>query len=110
MQAKGLLSTHTCKHWTRRYSCPAALALPPQVAINGELLATMSNINYAAPGGMLDTWMESVARAGVKNAMVIALDPATKANAEAKGFTAHEMHVKVGRAPCAAVSAAAHMP
>jgi hypothetical protein len=67
----------------------------PQVAINGEVLAAMSNINYAAPGGMLDTWMEGVQRAGVKNAMVIALDAQTKANAEAKGLTAHEMHIQV---------------
>jgi arabinosyltransferase len=66
-----------------------------QVAINGEVLAAMSNINYAAPGGMLDTWMENVQRAGVKNAMVIALDAQTKANAEAKGVTAHEMHIQV---------------
>lgn len=55
----------------------------------------MSNINYAMPGGMLDTWMENVQRAGVKNAMVIALDAQTKANAEAKGMTAHEMHIEV---------------
>lgn len=66
------------------------------MAINGEVLAAMSNINYAAPGGMLDTWMENVQRAGVRNAMVIALDAQTKANAEAKGVTAHEMHIEVG--------------
>jgi arabinosyltransferase len=66
-----------------------------QVAIDNEVLAAMSNINYATPGGMLDTWMENVQRAGVKNAMVIALDAQTKANAEAKGITAHEMHIKV---------------
>jgi hypothetical protein len=70
-----------------------------QVAINNEVLAAMSNINYAMPGGMLDTWMEGVQRAGVKNAMVIALDAQTKANAEAKGITAHVMHIKVSTGP-----------
>lgn len=69
-----------------------------QVAVNNEVFAAMSNANYARPGGMLDTWMESVKRAGVKNAMVIALDAETRANAEAKGVPAHEMHIEVR--PC----------
>ncbi len=55
----------------------------------------MSNINYAQPGGMLDTWMEGVKRCGVKNAMVIALDAMTKANAEQFGVPSFEMHVQV---------------
>lgn len=66
-----------------------------QVAINHEVLATMSNINYARPAGMLDTWMEGVKRCGVKNAMVIALDPETKKNAERFGIPAFEMNVTV---------------
>ncbi len=66
-----------------------------QVAVNNEVFAAMSNANYARPGGMLDTWMEGVKRAGVKNAMVIALDAETRANAEAKGVPAHEMHIEV---------------
>lgn len=68
-----------------------------QVAINNEVLAAMSNINYARPGGMLDTWMEGVKRCGVKNAMVIALDAETKKNAESFGIPAFEMHVNVCR-------------
>ncbi len=68
------------------------------MAINDEL-AAMSNINYAQPGGMLDTWMEGVKRCGVKNAMVIALDAATKANAEKFGIPAFEMHVQVHEYP-----------
>ena len=59
------------------------------------MLAAMSNINYAMPGGMLDTWMEGVKRCGIKNAMVIALDAATKVNAEKFGIPAFEMHVQV---------------
>ena len=47
------------------------------------------------PGGMLTTWMENVKRAGVKNAMVVALDAQTKTNAEAQGIVAHEMHLEV---------------
>ena len=66
-----------------------------QVAIDNEVLAAMSNINYAQPGGMLDTWMEGVKRCGVKNAMVIALDAMTKANAERFGIPSFEMHVQV---------------
>ena len=68
---------------------------PAQVAIDGEVLAAMSNINYATPGGMLDTWMEGVKRCAVKNAMVIALDAMTKVNAEKFGVPAFEMHVQV---------------
>ena len=30
------------------------------------MTAAISNANYAQPGGMLDTWAESVLRAGVK--------------------------------------------
>ena len=63
--------------------------------MDGEVLAAMSNINYAQPGGMLDTWMEGVKRCGVKNAMVIALDAMTKANAEKFGVPAFEMHMQV---------------
>lgn len=77
---------------------PELAAVLRKVAINNEVLASMSNINYAMPGGMLDTWMENVQRAGVKNAMVIALDSQTKANAEAKGMTAHEMHIEIPKA------------
>lgn len=66
-----------------------------QVAVNNEVFAAMSNANYASPGGMLDTWMEGVQRAGVKNAIVIALDSVTRQNAESKGIPAHEIHVEV---------------
>ncbi len=75
--------------------CLKTVPPPVQVAINNEVLAAMSNKNYASPGGMLDTWMAGVKRSGVKNAMVIALDPETKANAQANGLTAHEMHIPV---------------
>lgn len=47
------------------------------------------------PGGMLTTWTENVKRAGVKNAMVVALDAQTKTYAEAQGIVAHEMHLEV---------------
>ena len=58
-------------------------------------MAAISNRNYAMPGGMLTTWMENVKRAGVKNAIVVALDAQTKTNAEAQGIVAHEMHLEV---------------
>jgi len=68
---------------------------PLQVSINNEVMVAISNRNYAMPGGMLTTWMENVKRAGVNNAMVVALDAQTKTNAEAQGIVAHEMHLEV---------------
>ena len=68
----------------------------PQVAINNEVMVAISNLNYAMPGGMLTTWIEGIKRAGVKNAMVVALDDHTKRMAEEHGLTAHEMHLEVG--------------
>ena len=79
---------------------PSPDALCQQVAINNEVLAAMSNINYAQPGGMLDTWMESVKRCGIKNAMVIALDAQTTKNAEAFGIPAFEMHMEARHQRC----------
>ena len=68
----------------------------PQVAIKNEVMVAISNLNYAMPGGMLTTWIEGIKRAGVKNAMVVALDDHTKRMAEEHGLTAHEMHLEVG--------------
>ena len=62
-----------------------------QVAKNNEVMLAISNKNYAMPGGMLDTWMESVKRANVTNAMVVALDLETKKHAESMGIPAHFM-------------------
>jgi hypothetical protein len=76
----------------RKVCCP----MYTQVAINNEVFASLSNKNYAKPGGMLDTWMEGVKRSGVKNAMVIALDDETRQNAEARGVPSHQMHIEVG--------------
>ena len=67
-----------------------------QVAINNEVMVAISNMNYAMPGGMLTTWIEGIKRAGVKNAMVVALDAQAKRLAEEHGVTAHEMHLEVG--------------
>lgn len=77
---------------------PSLAAFLRKVAINDEVFAALSNINLAAPGGMLDTWMEGVKRSGVKNAMVIALDSETRQNAEARGIPSHQMHVKIPKA------------
>lgn len=77
---------------------PALAAFLRKVAINNEVFASLSNKNYARPGGMLDTWMEGVKRSGVKNAMVIALDDETRQNAEARGVPSHQMHIEVAKA------------
>ncbi|DBA81187.1 hypothetical protein WJX79_006838 [Trebouxia sp. C0005] len=69
-----------------------------QVSINNEIMVAISNRNYAMPGGMLTTWTENVKRAGVKNAMVVALDAQTKTYAEAQGIVAHEMHLEISAA------------
>lgn len=66
-----------------------------QVAINNEVMIAISDMNYAMPNGMLTTWIENVKLAGVKNAMVVALDARTKARAEAQGLAAFEMHLTV---------------
>ena len=66
-----------------------------QVAVNNEVMVAISNKNYAMPGSMLTTWMEGITRAGVKNAMVVALDDYTKSVAESHGIAAHEMHLEV---------------
>ena len=66
-----------------------------QVAVNNEVMIAISDMNYAMPNGMLTTWIECVKLAGVKNAMVIALDAHTKARAEAQGLAAFEMHLTV---------------
>ena len=73
-----------------------------QVAINNEVMIAISDRNYATPNGMLATWMENVKLAGVKNAMVVALDAQTKARVEAQGLAAHEMHLTVSHSlqPC----------
>jgi len=66
--------------------------------VHGEVMVAISNANYAQPGGMLDTWAECVLRAGVKNALVVALDEPTKAHAETKGLPAFQMTLEVGHA------------
>jgi hypothetical protein len=35
-----------------------------QVAVNNEVLVSVSNKNYAWPGGMLQLWAENVKRTG----------------------------------------------
>lgn len=66
-----------------------------KVAINNEVLVAVSNRNYAWPGGMLELWMKSVKAAGVKNAMVVALDDDTKKNVEAFGFPAYRLDMAI---------------
>jgi hypothetical protein len=66
-----------------------------QTAIKNEVMVAISNRNYAGPGNMLDIWMDNVQRAGVKNAMVIALDPDTRQHVQSKAFPVIEMHEKV---------------
>ncbi|KAL4430612.1 hypothetical protein ABPG77_005852 [Micractinium sp. CCAP 211/92] len=66
-----------------------------KVAINNEVLVSVSNANYAWPGGMLQLWAENARRAGVKNMMVVALDDDTKKNAESYGLPAFRMDVQI---------------
>lgn len=67
----------------------------------------ISNRNYAGPGNMLDIWIDNVKAAGVKNAMVVALDSFTKDHVLSKGFPVIEMHEQVRSAallpPCGRV-------
>lgn len=68
--------------------------LPAQVAVNNEVMVAISNENYARPGGMLDLWMDGVRRSNVSNALVIALDDATKQHVESQGFIAYQMSLQ----------------
>lgn len=75
--------------------CSCLLSAILQVAVDNEVMVAICNLDYAMPGGMLATWVESIKRAGVKNAMVVALDDYTKQYAEEQGVPAHEMHLQV---------------
>ena len=66
-----------------------------QIAKGNELIVAISNKNYANPGGMLDSWIRTVKRAGVTNALVVALDDDTKTHAESQGMTAVKMEMQV---------------
>jgi len=74
---------------------PALAVFLKKVAINNELLVAVSNANYAWPGGMLELWMKSVKQAGVKNAMVVALDEDTKINVEKFGLPAFRLDLAI---------------
>jgi hypothetical protein len=80
---------------TRDKINPELAAFLKKVAINNEVLVAVSNANYAWPGGMLELWMKSVKRAGVKNAMVVALDEDTKTNVEKFGFPAFRLDMAI---------------
>lgn len=66
-----------------------------QTAVNNEVMVAISNRNYAGPGNMLDIWMDNVVRAGVTNALVVALDSSTKEHVATKKFPVIEMHEQV---------------
>lgn len=76
---------------------PELAAFLQEVAVNDEVMVAVSNENYAHPGGMLDVWMGNARRAGVKNAMIVALDDATKANVQkfGAGYQAFRMDVEI---------------
>jgi hypothetical protein len=80
---------------TRNKINPALAAFLEKVAINNEVLVAVSNANYAWPGGMLELWMKSVKQAGVKNAMVVALDEDTKINVEKFGLPAFRLDMAI---------------
>lgn len=80
---------------TRDKINPTLAAFLKKVAINNEVLVAVSNANYAWPGGMLELWMKSVKRAGVKNAMVVALDEDTKINVEKFGLPAFRLDLAI---------------
>ena len=70
-------------------------AVQRQVAKNNEVMVAISNSNYAGKGNMLDTWMRNVKRAGVSNAMVVALDLPTQQHALSEGFASVVMTMQV---------------
>ena len=76
-----------------------------QVAIDDEVIVAVSNKNYAGPGNMLATWMEHVKRAGITNAMVVALDDETRAHVAGEGIATMVFTMEV----CTRCTAAAGM-
>jgi len=74
---------------------PALAQLLRKIALNGEVLAAVSNMALAGDGGMLQTFVESVRAAGIQNAMVIAIDPQTKRQVEKWGMPAHHMTIQL---------------
>ena len=70
-----------------------------QVAKNNEVMVAISNSNYAGKGNMLDTWMQNVKRAGVSNAMVVALDLETQQHALSEGFASLVMTLQAWPPP-----------
>lgn len=74
---------------------PELAPILKKVAKGNELIVAISNKNYANPGGMLDSWIRTVTRAGVTNALVVALDEETKKHAESQGMTAIIMKMKI---------------
>ena len=84
---------------------PQQCAWRVQVAIDNEVVVAISNKNYAGVGNMLDTWMEHVKRAGVKNAMVVALDEPTRQHADSQGVASQIFKLEVR--PCSRSSCCA---
>lgn len=66
-----------------------------KISTGDEILIAVSNINYAQKGGMLDLWIDGVKRAGVENALVVALDDETKRNVEERGIHAFRMDMEI---------------
>ncbi|KAK9817003.1 hypothetical protein WJX72_008113 [[Myrmecia] bisecta] len=77
---------------------PQLASVLRKVAVNNEVLVAISDKNYAGANGMLQTWIENVQKAGVSNAMVVALDAATKQAAEHLHIAAHQMHLQISAA------------
>lgn len=103
-EGRAVVSNKACKGDRHRVWVPSSRrdATDPElaevlrkVAVDDEVLVAVSNINYAGKGGMLDLWMDGVKRAGVKNALVVALDDATKHNVEERGFDAFRMDMEI---------------
>lgn len=74
---------------------PELGSLLKKISITNEVLVAVSNKNYAQPGGMLEVWIDGVTRAGIKNALIIALDDETKRNVQSRGVNVFRMDVKI---------------
>ncbi|GAB4813747.1 hypothetical protein N2152v2_000793 [Parachlorella kessleri] len=79
----------------RDTATPELAAFLRRVAVNNEVVLAVSNKNLAWPGGMLESWVANVRRAGIRNALVLALDDETKAAMDKQAFPAFRMDVPI---------------
>jgi arabinosyltransferase len=66
-----------------------------EIAPSGEVLVAISNFNLIAWGGMLNTWIDRVQKAGVPNYMVLAIDEQLHRHLNDRGVPNYYMQAEI---------------